>query len=110
MSATAAQPQVSKHWPASIYRRPDGVIEQGLSPARLRRSPDLLARGAEMTMHSVIDQSVDQYFPLVGQLHSLLDGLEQKLFEEFDEGLIHEIFKAKRAASAVRRHVGPLRE
>jgi magnesium transporter len=217
MSATAAQPQVSKHWPASIYRRPDGVIEQGLPPARLReivrsgegelwvdidssdmhqhallekvfefhplavedtlsprtrvkleeydryifvvmaglcfdeatpdpfdlqtlnlyfflgknflvtvhavpaascnvtrdrllRSPDLLARGAEMTMHSVIDQAVDAYFPLVGELNNLLDGLEQQLFEKFDEGLIHEIFKAKRAASSFRRHVGPLRE
>jgi magnesium transporter len=61
-------------------------------------------------MHNVIDQAVDAYFPMVGQLHSLLDGLEQKLFEEFDEGVIHEIFRAKRAASAFRRHVGPLRE
>src|SRR5437773_5727349 len=35
MTATAA-PQASKHWPASIYRRPDGGVERGLSPARLR--------------------------------------------------------------------------
>ncbi|HEU5262376.1 MAG TPA: magnesium/cobalt transporter CorA [Gemmatimonadales bacterium] len=217
MSATAAQPQVSRHWPASIYRRPDGTIEQGVSPARLReivqagegelwvdidssdmhqhallekvfefhplavedtlsprtrvkleeydryifvvmagirfdeatpdpfdletlnlyfflgknflvtahalaaascdaardrllRSPDLLARGAEMTMHSVIDQAVDAYFPLVAQLNSLVDELEEKLFEKFDESLIHQIFKAKRAAFAFRRHIGPLRE
>ena len=35
MTATAA-PQASKHWPASIYRRPDGEVERGLSPPRLR--------------------------------------------------------------------------
>src|SRR5437870_13806569 len=35
VTATAA-PAASKHWPASIYRRPDGGVEQGLSPARLR--------------------------------------------------------------------------
>src|SRR5207249_12132134 len=35
VTATAA-PQASKHWPASIYRRPDGGVERGLSPARLR--------------------------------------------------------------------------
>ena len=217
MSATTAQPQVSKHWPASIYRRPDGMLEQSLSPARLRqvlqsgegelwvdidssdmhqhallekvfefhplavedtlsprtrvkleeydryvfvvmagicfdeatadpfdletlnlyfflgknflvtvhavpaascdatrdrllRSPDLLARGVEMTMHHIIDQAVDASFPLVGQLNTLVEGLEQKLFEKFDEDLIHEIFKAKRTAFAFRRHIGPLRD
>src|SRR5213075_1531063 len=77
---------------------------------RLLRSPDLLARGAEMTMHHIIDQAVDAYFPLVEQLNSMVDGLEQKLFEDFDERLIHEIFKAKRSTFGLRRHIGPLRE
>ena len=77
---------------------------------RLVRNPELLARGAEMTMHNIIDQSVDAYFPLVEQLNALVDGLEERLFEHFDERLIHEIFKAKRAAFSFRRHVGPLRE
>ncbi|HXM38007.1 MAG TPA: magnesium/cobalt transporter CorA [Gemmatimonadales bacterium] len=211
------QPQASKHWPASIYRRPDGTLEQDISPARIReilqagegelwvdidstsmhqhallekvfefhplsiedtlspgtrvkleeydryvfvvmavvrfdegtpdpfdlatsnmyfflgknflvtvhaipskscatvrdrlmRNPELLARGAEMTMHNIIDQAVDAYFPLVEQLNVLVDGLEERLFEQFDERLIHEIFKAKRAAFSLRRHVGPLRE
>src|SRR5439155_1666484 len=57
---------------------------------RLLRSPDLLARGVEMTMHHIIDQAVDSYFPLVEGLNGMVDGLEQKLFEEFDEGLIHD--------------------
>ena len=77
---------------------------------RLIRNPDLLGRGVEMTMHNIIDQAVDAYFPLVEQLNTLVDGLEERLFEEFDEKLIHEIFKAKRSAFAVRRHIGPLRE
>jgi magnesium transporter len=214
---TTTAPQTSKHWPASLYRRPDGVLEQDLSPPRIReiveqgegelwvdidsvdfhqhallekvfgfhplaiedtlspgsrvkleeydryifvvasglrfdratldpfdletfnlyfflgknflvtvhaiaspscdstrdrlmRNPDLLGRGAEMTMHAIIDQSVDAYFPIVEQLNDLVDGLEEKLFESFDERLIHEIFKAKRSAFAFRRHIGPLRE
>jgi len=40
----------------------------------------------------------------------MVDSLEERLFEQFDEKLIHEIFKAKRAAFSFRRHVGPLRE
>jgi magnesium transporter len=77
---------------------------------RLMRSPELLARGVDMAMHNVIDQSVDAYFPLVEELNVMVDGLEERLFEQFDEKLIHEIFKAKRAAFSMRRHVGPLRE
>jgi len=61
-----------------------------------------------MTMHHIIDQAVDAYFPMVEQAQRLGDGLEQKLFEEFDEGLIHEIFKAKRSTFSLRRHIGPL--
>ena len=217
MTVTTAPPQASKHWPASIYRRPDGTLEQDISPARIRdvlqagegelwvdidstnmhqhallekvfefhplsiedtlspgsrvkleeydryvfvvmavvrfdegtpdpfdlatsnmyfflgknflvtvhalpskscgtvrerlvRNPELLARGVEMTMHNIIDQAVDAFFPLVEQLNGLVDGLEERLFEQFDEKLIHEIFKAKRAAFTLRRHVGPLRE
>lgn len=217
VTAGSTQPQSAKNWPASIYRRPDGTLEQDVNPARLReilqagegelwvdidstnmhqhallekvfgfhplaiedtlspgsrvkfeeydryvfvviavirldegtpepfdlatsnlyfflgknylvtvhalpsdacgvvrerlmRNPELLSRGAEMTMHNIIDQSVDAYFPLVEQLNGLVDGLEERLFEQFDEKLIHEIFKAKRAAYSLRRHVGPLRE
>ena len=216
-SVPPQQPQASKHWPASLYRRPDGVLEQDISPARMReilqtgqgelwvdidstnmhqlallekvfefhplsiedtlspgtrvkfeeyeryvfvvmavirfdegtpepydlatsnlyfflgknflvtvhalpskscaivhdrllRNPELLARGAEMVMHNIIDQSVDAYFPLVEELNTLVDGLEERLFEQFDPRLIHEIFKAKRSAFSLRRHVGPLRE
>ncbi len=217
MTATAAQLQASRHWPISIYRRPDGTLEQELSPAQMRqvlqtgegelwvdidstdmhqhallekvfefhplaiedtlsprtrvkleeydryvfvvmagirfdratpdpfdletfnlyfflgknflvtlhaipaptceavrerllRNPDLLTRGVEATMHNIIDQAVDAYFPLVEQINVLVDALEERLFKEFDERLIHEIFKAKRAAFAFRRHIGPLRE
>jgi magnesium transporter len=216
-AAPPGQPQASKNWPVSIYRRPDGTLEQDVSPARIReilqagegelwvdidstsmhqhallekvfefhplaiedtlspgsrvkfeeydryvfvvmavirfdegtpepfdlatsniyfflgknflvtvhavpskscgairerlmRNPELLSRGVEMTMHNIIDQSVDAYFPLVEQLNELVDGLEERLFERFDETLIHEIFKAKRASFSMRRHVGPLRE
>lgn len=216
-TAPAQQPQASKNWPASIYRRPDGTLEQDVAPARIReilqagegelwvdidstnmhqhallekvfafhplsiedtlspgsrvkfeeydryvfvvmavirfdegtpepfdlatsnlyfflgknflvtvhalpskscttgrerllRNPELLTRGVEMTMHNIIDQSVDAYFPLVEELNTLVDGLEERLFEKFDPGLIHEIFKAKRSSFSLRRHVGPLRE
>jgi magnesium transporter len=217
VTATAAQPQASRHWPASIYRRPDGTLEHDLSPVRLReivhagegelwvdidstnmhqhallekvfqfhhlsiedtlspdtrvkyeeydryvfvvmagvrfdegtpdpfdletfnlyfflgrnflvtvhaipspsctavqerlmRDPERLSRGVETTMHNIIDQNVDAYFPLIEQLHDLVDALEEKLFDDYDPELIHEIFRAKRSVFNLRRHIGPLRD
>jgi len=36
VTATATLPQAAKHWPTSIYRRPDGTVEEDVPPARLR--------------------------------------------------------------------------
>jgi magnesium transporter len=217
VTATATQPQASRHWPASLYRRPDGVLEQDLPPARIReivqsgegelwvdidsgdmhqhallekvfqfhhlaiedtlspgtrvkleeydryvfvvmagvrldegtpdpfdletvnlyfflgknclvtvhgtdapscrtirerliRNPELLSRGVEMTMHNIIDQAVDAYFPLIEQLNELVDALEERLLGDLDDTLVQEIFTARRSVFMIRRHVGPLRE
>ena len=99
---------LGKNYLVTVHALPSDAC--GVVRERLMRNPELLSRGAEMTMHNIIDQSVDAYFPLVEQLNGLVDGLEERLFEQFDEKLIHEIFKAKRAAYSLRRHVGPLRE
>ena len=45
----------------------------GLVRERLMRSPELMARGVEMVMHNIIDQSVDAYFPLVEELNVLVE-------------------------------------
>src|SRR6266702_1436903 len=34
--APAQSPQASKNWPTSLYRRPDGTLEQDISPSRMR--------------------------------------------------------------------------
>ncbi len=99
---------LGKNFVVTVHAAPSPPC--GVMRDRLMRSPDMLARGAEMTMHGIIDQSVDAFFPLVEQMGDLVENLEEAVFQEFDEKLIHQIFKAKRAAFAVRRHIGPLRE
>jgi hypothetical protein len=80
VTATAA-PQASKHWPASIYRRPDGSVERRLSPAQLR---DIVRAGEGELWVDVDSNDLHQ--------HALLG------------------FKAKRSTFGPRRHLGPLRE
>lgn len=77
---------------------------------RIARNPELLGRGAERVMHSVMDASVDAYFPVLDQLDEFVDGLEERVFGTFDRAALRDIFAVKRLVLALRRHLGPQRE
>jgi magnesium transporter len=77
---------------------------------RLVRSPDVLRRGVEMLLHGLLDLTVDEYLPIVDRVDDIVDDLEERIFDKFDDSAIHEIFRVKRLVVQVRRHLGPLRE
>ena len=77
---------------------------------RLRRSTDKMERGVEMVLHALLDIVVDEYIPLVDQVDDMVDHLEERLFQSYDEGAIKDIFAIKRLVVQLRRHLGPLRE
>lgn len=92
----------------TVHSAPPQAIEEVRD--RLERSPDMLQRGVEMITHGIMDVTVDQFLPLVDHVDDLVDHLEQRLFENYEEGAIEEIFKAKRLVVQLRRHLAPLRE
>ncbi|AHG90358.1 Mg2 transporter protein CorA family protein [Gemmatirosa kalamazoonensis] len=77
---------------------------------RVALSDDLLARGAARIMHGILDVSVDAYFPLLDGLDELLDKLEERVFVQFDQGALRDIFGVKRLVLTLRRHLAPQRE
>jgi magnesium transporter len=77
---------------------------------RVERSPDLLARGPERLMHAVMDSAVDSYFPILDQLDTFVDGLEERIFASFDDTALRDIFSIKRLVLSLRRHLAPQRE
>jgi magnesium transporter len=82
----------------------DGVAD------RLERSPELLSRGVDRIAHSVMDAAIDAYFPLLDQIDEFIDSLEQRVFENFDQEAIRDIFAVKRTVLSLRRHLAPQRE
>jgi magnesium transporter len=77
---------------------------------RLRANPDLLARGPARIAHHVLDTAVDAYFPVLDQLDEFVDDMEQRVFGQFDDSLLQEIFKVKRLVITLRRYLAPQRE
>jgi Mg2+ and Co2+ transporter CorA len=66
----AQQPQASKNWPASLYRRPDGALEQDISPARMR---EILQTGEGELWVDIDSTNMHQLAPLekVFEFHPL---------------------------------------
>lgn len=76
----------------------------------LRRSPELLSRGVERTLHAILDATIDAYFPILDQVDEFLDGLEERVFVNFDEHALRDVFKVKRLVLSLRRYLQPSRE
>lgn len=76
----------------------------------LRRSPELLSRGVERTLHAILDTTIDAYFPILDQIDDFIDGLEERVFVDFDEDALRDVFQVKRLVLSLRRYLGPSRE
>jgi magnesium transporter len=77
---------------------------------RLESNPDLLERGPARVAHQVLDTAIDAYFPILDQLDEFVDEMEQRVFGQFDERLLQEIFKVKRLVISLRRFLAPQRD
>jgi len=92
------------------------TVHGGESPAfasvadRVERHPDLLLRGAERVMHGIMDSAIDAYFPILDEIDEFINGLEERVFEKFDQTAIHDVFQTKRLVLMMRRHLSPQRE
>jgi magnesium transporter len=76
----------------------------------LDRKPELAAHGPARLMHAIVDQAVDAYFPIIDQLDEFMDSLEEKIFSQFDQNALREVFAVKRLVLSLRRHLAPERE
>jgi magnesium transporter len=74
------------------------------------RSPDLIARGAARLAHQIMDVAVDAYFPILDRVDQFIDNLEERVFGNFSESSLRDIFAVKRLALSLRRYLAPHRE
>ena len=77
---------------------------------RVIRHPELLQRGAERVMHAVMDAAIDAYFPLLDQIDDFINKVEERVFDNFDQSALQDIFQVKRLVLTLRRHLSPQRE
>ncbi len=77
---------------------------------RVAANPDLIERGQARIAHAVMDQAVDDYFPVLDRLDEFIDDLEERVFVRAETDVLRDIFSVKRLVLSMRRHLQPQRE
>jgi magnesium transporter len=70
----------------------------------------ILDRGAEWTLHAVLDRAVDAVFPLVDYVADELDAIEDRLLTRPSDQDLHRLYTMKRILVALHKTVGPERD
>ncbi|MBI4543634.1 MAG: magnesium/cobalt transporter CorA [Gemmatimonadetes bacterium] len=96
------------HYVVTVQAEP---LESTRSVAeRLEAAPEVLRRGVDYIAYMILDTLVDFYFPLLDQVDSFVDELEDDVFERSGERTMQGIFELKRTLLALRRQLAPMRE
>ena len=74
------------------------------------RNGDLVGRGPGRLAHLVMDAAVDSFFPVLDRIDDFIDSLEERVFKEFREDALRDIFSVKRLVLSLRRYLAPERE
>ncbi len=92
------------------------TVHEGPTPAiaalrtQVERNPALLGRGPARLAHLVMDQAIDAYFPILDGIDDFFDEIEPRVFSDFDEHALQDIFQLKRLVLTLRRYLSPQRE
>ena len=74
------------------------------------RNSDLIGRGPGRLAHLVMDAAVDSFFPVLDRIDDFIDSLEERVFQQFMEEALRDIFSVKRLVLSLRRYLAPERE
>jgi len=78
---------------------------------RCEREPELLRLGSGFVLYTLMDAVVDRYFPVIDDLESQLESIEERLF---DKGAaltnIEQLYELKRKVVVIKHAVLPLME
>jgi magnesium transporter len=87
--------------------------EKGLQEVRARaeQEPDLLRRGPGFVLYALMDAVVDRYFPLLDDLESELERIEEQIFSgSRPRANIEALYSLKRKLTVFRHAIRPLLE
>jgi magnesium transporter len=99
---------IGANYLVTIHRVAIPQIQETLRRWRDPNSP--LGQDLGALVYALLDALVDDYFPVIDEVAERIEDLEEKIFEEFDENALQNIFNLKKDLLSVRRVVAPERD
>ena len=100
---------LGSHTLITLQERPGDVFDP--IRQRLQRPESRLRReGADFLLYALLDAAVDSCFPLLEHYSEHLAALDQRIIEQEDRHVLHEIHAAKHELMLMRREMWPMRE
>lgn len=106
--ARAVSMFIGANYLVTVHVGPLSHIADTVARWRAPKSP--LSHRISVLVHALLDEMVDDYFPLMDQVADRVEELEDTIFIHFDEGSIETIFKLKKDLLSMRRIVAPERD
>jgi magnesium transporter len=77
---------------------------------RIPHDARIMKRGVDFVLYSILDDLVDQHFPLLDEIEERLDHIHELIFEQPSQTLLDELLDFKRDLNVLRRQSLPQRE
>ncbi len=75
--------------------------------AKGKITADVMGRGLGRLLHSILDNLVDSYFPVLDQIDGVIDDLEDATVNSVTDAVQGRIFQLKRTVGLMRRVISP---
>lgn len=99
---------VGRNYIVTLHSEPIPVLDRVADT--WQKNPRLLSDGTGMLIYDLLDGLVDTYFPVLDQIDSMLDGIEDEIFKQGAAASAESIFRLKRSLLVLRRIAAPLRD
>ncbi len=92
----------------SVHNKPMAFLDDVWQ--RAQKNHNILNRGADFALYSVMDTYVDSLFPLVTQIDTELDVVSERVFKDSSPEVMSRLFTLKRRLFNTRKAVVPVRD
>jgi len=98
----------SKNFIITVHATPLPSISK--TKEKFEKSAPNIFKGSDFLLYTIIDNLIDNYFPLIDRIDAKADMLEDKLFDHVSQEIIDSLFNTRKDIMRLRRTVIPQRE
>jgi magnesium transporter len=99
---------VGPNYLVSVHRGKIPVIDETIK--RWKTNEEQFNQDVGVLLYELLDAIVDDYFPVIDELAERVEELEEKIFENFQESALQDVFRLKRDLLGARRIAAPERD